>query len=130
MSSIADHRAAIKAALSSLAGDKFTHELKRFPSNARWVVSWPDSIDTRPTYGGERTLIYPVRFEIPWDDDESADAALETAMDAVVAAIEADTTLGGKVHSVACLPFQGIGAARLLDETVVMQFIVPVEVYD
>lgn len=129
MATIAQHRAAIKTALASLTGDKFDHELKKFAAVPRWVVSFPESFDPDAATGA-RTIVYPVRYEIPWDHDESSDDALEAAMQAVADTIHTDPTLGGVVDSARCLPFTNIGAARMSDETVVLQFVAPVEVFD
>ncbi len=132
MGTIAQHRAGIKANLETTFTDSTVrdHESKQLPAGLSWVVSWPDTFDPSPTQGSERTLVYSVRFEVPWDDDESSDNALETAMQTCVAAIEVDRTLGSSCDDAICLPFINIGAARRADETVVMMFTVPVEVFD
>lgn len=131
MATIAEHRAAIASALSDVftTTETFDHELKKFPAAARFVVSFPESFDPDAAYGG-RTVVYPVRYEIPWDHDESTDDALEAAMQAVADTVHNDPTLGGVVDSARCLPFTNIGAAVLPDETRVLQFVVPVEVFD
>lgn len=132
MGTIAQHRAGIKANLDTqwpTEVDVLTHETKTTPSGNWFVVSFPDSY-ARPDIGTARTIVYPVRFEIPWDDDESSDAALETFMGAAMDAIESDPTLGGSCHSAACLNITDIGASRKLDDKVVLQFVVPVEVFD
>lgn len=132
MGTIAQHRAGIKANLDAewpTEVDVLTHETKTTPSGNWFVVSFPDSY-SRPDAGTARTIVYPVRFEIPWDDDESSDAALETFMAAAMDAIESDPTLGGSCDSAACLNITDIGASRKLDDKVVLQFVVPVEVFD
>lgn len=129
MATIKQHRAAIADALSSLEGEKYDHELKSFPGVPRFVVSFPEDFDPDAAYGS-RTIVYPVRYEIPWDHDESTDDALEDAMQAIAATIHADPTLGGVVDSARCRPFTNIGAVILPDESRVLQFVVPVEVFD
>ena len=132
MGTIAQHRAGIKANLDDAwptQVDVLTHETKATPSGNWFVVSFPESF-ARADLGVARTLVYPVRFEIPWDDDESSDAAIESFMEAAVDAIESDPTLGGSCDSAACLNITDIGASRKLDDRVVLQFVVPVEVFD
>lgn len=132
MGTVAQHRAGLKANLAAVftSADVFDFESKKFPAGSVWVVSWPEDFAPHMTHGGDRNITYPVRFEIPWGDDESSDDAIEAAMQAAVAAIEADPTLGGSCDDLACLPFTNIGVSRRSDETVVLQFVVPVEVLD
>ena len=77
---------------------------------------------------GDVDLVLPVPVVIPWSDDNSSDAALETAMDTVVAAIESDRTLGGDCDDLSCRPYTDIGARTMPNDTVVITFTVPVEV--
>jgi hypothetical protein len=125
---IAQIRAALKTSLASFTdANKYGFEPKSGQS-LRVIVSWPDSWDPHADLSGGRDIVVPVRFEVPWVDDESSDAKLMAYMNAAVAALEA-ATLTGVADSVRCLPFTDIGARRLSDETSVMQFVVPVEVY-
>lgn len=128
---VAAIRAGIKSNLSTVTTvNRFDFEHKNPPAQPSVTISWPDRLDPAPVQGTGRDLTIPVRFEVPWDDDESSDALLESLMDSAVAAIESDRTLGGACDDLRCLPFTDIGARRLPDETVVMQFVIPVEVFE
>jgi hypothetical protein len=125
---IAQIRAALKTSLAGFTdANKYGFEPKKGQS-LRVVVSWPDTWDAHSDLSGSRTIVVPVRFEVPWDDDESSDAKLMAYMNAAVAALEA-ATLTGVADSVTCLPFTDIGARQFPDDTRIMQFVVPVEVY-
>jgi hypothetical protein len=125
---IAQIRAALKSSLSGFTdANKYDFEPKSGQS-LRVIVSWPDSWDPHADFSGSRDIVVPVRFEVPWNDDESSDDKLMAYMEAAVAALEA-ATLTGVADSVRCLPFTDIGARQLPDDTRVMQFVVPVEVY-
>lgn len=97
----------------------------RFPCA---IVSWPETLDPRVTMAGDIDVVFPVRFMIVWKGDESSDRALMDAMEAAVNAIESDRDLNNNVDDLSCGPFTGIGAVTMPDDTVVMQFIIPVEV--
>jgi hypothetical protein len=103
------------------------YEHKSPPAHAI-VVGWPDHYDPRPVQGTGDDLVIPVRFEIPWQDDESSNLALEDAMDAAVTAIESDRTLGGACDDLSCAPFIDIGARTMPSDAVIITFTVPVEV--
>jgi hypothetical protein len=97
----------------------------RFPCA---IVSWPDTFDPRVTMAGDVDLTFPVRFMLVWKGDESSDQALMDAMEAAVNAIESDRNLGNNVDDISCGPLTNIGAVTMPDDTVIMQFVVPVEV--
>ena len=92
------------------------------------IVGWPDHYDARPVMGVAVDMVIPVRWEIPWQDDESSNNALEEAMGAAVAAIESDRTLGGACSDLSCAPFTDIGARTMPSDAVNITFTVPVEV--
>ena len=129
MGAMSDVRHGIKTNLETRLFDYnvFSYEHKSPPA---WsiVVGWPDSYDPRATLEGSIDMVIPVRVVIPWQDDESSDSALEDAMDVVVAAIEADRTLNGKVSDLSCAMFTDIGARTMPNDSVVATFTIPVEV--
>jgi len=128
MGTLSAIRTALKDNLSALDGySVFDYEPKTAPPWAI-IVGWPDSYDPRATMAGDRDILVPVRVVIPWQDDNSSDDALETAMDAVVDAIESDRDLGGACDDLSCRSFTSIGARTMPNDTVVMTFTVPVEV--
>lgn len=128
MGTIAQIRAALKTSASSFTdANRFDFEPKT-PAGNRVIVSWPDTLDPHPTFGTTVDYVIPVRFEVPWNDDESSDDKLMAYMYAARDALEA-TVVTGVCDSVACLPFTEIGARRLNDDSMVMQFTVPVSVY-
>jgi hypothetical protein len=92
------------------------------------IVGWPDVYDPRATYGGDIDLVIPVRVEIPWQDDDSSDDALDQAMAAIVAAIETDRTLSGVCSDLSCAPYTDIGARTMPNDAVNITFTVPVEI--
>lgn len=132
MGTIAQHRAGIEANLAAAFTNANTrdYEVKSLPSGRSWVVGWPSEFDPHASQGGFRSIVYSVRFEVTWGDDQASDNALETAMQSAAAAIESDPTLGGSCDDLACRPFTNITAVRKADETTVMTFTVPVEVLD
>lgn len=132
MGTIAQHRAGIAANIAAVftANETWTYERKSYPAGGNWIIGWPLEYEPQVDQGSARTILYSVRFEVPWGDDLTADDALETAMQAAKAAIESDRTLGGSCDSAVCLAFTNIGAAARLDESTVLQFVVPVEVFD
>ena len=127
---VAAIRAAIKSNLSSVSAEPYDFERKNTPATPTVTVSWPDNLDPAPVQGTGRDITIPVRVEVPWGDDESSDALLESLMDAVVSAIESDRTLGGACDDLRCGSFTDIGARRMPDDTVMMQFVVPVEILE
>ena len=129
MGVLADARRGIKSNLETrMSGYTVLDYEHKTPPPHSIVVSWPDMYDPRVTLEGDTDLIIPVRVEIPWQDDDSSDQALEDAMDTIRAAIESDRTLGGKVDDILCAPFTNIGARTMPNDAVIMTFTVPVEV--
>jgi hypothetical protein len=122
-------RAAIKSNLSTISGlERYDFEPKT-PNRPCAIVSWPEELNPRATVEGDVDLTIPVRFEVVWLGDESADQALMDLMEAVVNAIESDTDLGNQCDSLVCGPFTNIGNRQEPDGVTVMTFTVPVEVY-
>jgi hypothetical protein len=126
---IAAIRAAIKSNLSAISGlERYDFEPKT-PHRPCAIVSWPDTLDPRATFDGSVDMTIPVRFEVEWLGDESADQALMDLMEAAVNAIESDTDLGSTADSIACGPFTDIGNRVEPDNRVIMTFTIPVAVY-
>jgi hypothetical protein len=124
---IAAIRAAIKSNLSTLTTlHRYDFE-PRDPKHPCAVVSWPDELDPRATFDGNVDLVIPVRFQVAWNGDESADQALMDLMEAAVAAIESDRDLNSTVGDLSCGPFTNIGAGQTEDGRTFMQFVIPVE---
>jgi hypothetical protein len=122
-------RAAIKSNLSTVSGlERYDFEPKT-PKRPCAIVSWPEELNPRATVDGDVDLTIPVRFEVVWLGDESADQALMDLMESVVNAIESDTDLGNQCDSLMCGPFTNIGVRQEPDGVTVMTFTVPVEVY-
>lgn len=105
----------------------YSYEPKN-PHHPCVVIGWPDVYDPRGTFAGNNDVIIPVRFELVWLDDESSDEELMCAMDDAVAAIETDRTLAANVDDLSCAAFTDIGSRTLPDDTVIFQFVVPVEI--
>lgn len=118
-------KANISVTLSDFEVYDYEPKAPRFPCA---IVSWPETLDPRATMAGDIDLVFPVRFMIVWKGDESSDLALMETMEAAVNAIESDRDLDGNADDLSCGPFTGIGAVTMPDDTVVMQFIIPVEV--
>lgn len=126
--------AAMRAALkSNIAGTLTAFQVYDYePKNPKYpcaIVSWPTDLNPMAAFGGVVDCVFPVRFQVIWNGDESSDQALMDAMEAAVNAIESAPTLSGNAGSVACQPFTEIGATTLPDDRAVMQFVIPVEVF-
>ncbi len=129
--SLATIRSRIKTNISGDANfsayEVYDYEPKN-PHHPCVVVGWPDTYDPRADFAGNLDLVIPVRFELVWIDDEESDDTLMSAMDNAVAAIEDDRTLSANADDLSCAAFTDIGSRTLPDDTVVFQFVVPVEI--
>jgi hypothetical protein len=126
---IANIRAQLKANVATtldIEGYDYEAKNKHYPC---FTVSWPDQLNPRAAHGGVVDLVIPIMFEVIWLGDESSDRALMDLMEAAVNAIEFDSDLNGYCDDVACGPFSDIGSRTLPDDRVVMQFVVPVEIF-
>jgi hypothetical protein len=105
----------------------YAYEVKD-PRRPAIIVGWPETYDPRADYAGDIDLIIPVRVEIVWLDDAGTDDMLMSAMENLRDAIETDRTLQNNVDDVSCAPFEEIGTRTSGDDTVIVQFSVPVEI--
>lgn len=127
--SLATIRAGLKTNLATVFTDYTIYDYEpKSPVQNAIIIGWPDIYDIRVDQGSAQDIAIPVRFEIAWQDDESSDAQLETAMDAALAALEVDRTLGGACDDLSCAPFTDIGARTMPDDKVNITFTVPVEI--
>lgn len=130
MGAVANARNALATTLAAgFSGANVSGFERKSPARPAIIVSWPDEYDPRPDFGTSVDFTIPVRVEVDWADDEQSDTDIETFMEAIVAVIEADPTLSGAVNSLTCRAFTNIGAFRKPDDSMTLQFVVPVDIF-
>lgn len=103
--SLADIRAGLATALedAGLGLRVFAYEPFQVPWPAA-VIGWPQRYVPHDTFGETEAMVIPVRIEVAVKSDRAATDALNDFLElsgssSVVAAIEADPTLGGACSS-------------------------------
>lgn len=137
MALFAEQRTALAHAFDDTDLHVYDNETPRIEYPAL-IIGWPESYDPRAYLGGGADIVFPCRLELPASRDwESADDQLEgylslTGPNSLIAAIEADPTLGGVVDSAAVIGFDNFGFREMNNAgntTVVLMCEARIEVY-